>query len=156
MKVIAAMAIMALLLVSMVSAIPMAKPQMQNRDAVQIDEAAVAELKEQVPAKYELAEIEVDAVEIPKRFLMWTNDGAHIMWGRVGNGYFVGQDDLGKRVWGVFGNNMFAGLYDGEFFYGHYKWGRWHAYNLFGLEKSAGRYIVFPTWPRPVAISAAE
>ena len=79
------------------------------------------------------------------RFLLYTHDGKHIMWGFVGNGYFVGQDNLGKRCWGIYGNGVFAGFYDGEFFWGKYRCGNWKAIGLFGENYTHGKYILFPT-----------
>ncbi len=77
------------------------------------------------------------------RFLLWTKDGLHIMWGTFGNGVFVGTDNLGKRSWGIYGRGIFAGFYDGEFFWGRYSNGAWRARYLFGLEYSYGKYVLF-------------
>ena len=81
---------------------------------------------------------------LPSRFLMWTNNGEHIMWGRMGNGYFTGQDNNGKKAWGIYQNGVFAGFYGGDFFYGKYGFMQWKAVNLFGEKYSAGGYMVFP------------
>ena len=62
------------------------------------------ELKQKIPETYELTEKELEVAPIIKRFLLWTSDGNHILWGRLGNGYFTGKDDLGKDVWGIYGN----------------------------------------------------
>jgi hypothetical protein len=67
------------------------------------------------------------------------------MWGYVGNGYFVGQDNNGKSCWGICGSGVFAGFYDGEFFWGKYRCGNWKAIGLFGENYSFGKYILFPT-----------
>lgn len=104
----------------------------------------VEDLKQKVPTTYELTEKELEVAPIIKKFLLWTDDGNHIMWGRLGNGYFTGKDDLGKSVWGIYGKHVFAGFYDGEFFWGRYKGGFWKATGLFGLEKAQGAYIIFP------------
>lgn len=103
----------------------------------------VAELEKSVPRTYE----ETDAQLVPTRtrFLMYTHDGKHIMWGWVGNGYFVGTDNLGKRCWGIYGNGVFAGFYDGDFFWGRYRNGNWKAEGLFGEKYTHGKYVLFPT-----------
>lgn len=94
------------------------------------------------PATPEEAERSIYPVR--RRFLMWTHDGMHIMWGFYGNGRFVGTDNLGKRCWGIYGKGVFAGFYDGEFFWGKYCNGSWKAEYLFGLEYSRGKYVLFP------------
>jgi len=78
------------------------------------------------------------------RFLMWTHDLQHVMWGQFGNGYFVGVDNLGKKAWGIYNGGVFAGFYDGEFFYGRYGAGNWKAKNLFGLPAAYGRFTISP------------
>jgi hypothetical protein len=98
--------------------------------------------RESVPGTYE----EADSLICKRvRFLLYTHDGKHIMWGFVGNGYFVGQDNLGKRCWGIYGNGVFAGFYDGDFFWGKYRCGNWKATGLFGENYTHGKYILFPT-----------
>lgn len=99
------------------------------------------EVLEKIPKTYEEA---VEIVPIQNRFLMWTRDLRHIMWGTYGNGYFKGIDNLDKKAWGIYGNTIFAGFYDGHFFYGFYRRGTWKAYGLFGLRSSRGRYVTFP------------
>ena len=106
------------------------------------------QLREMAPATPEEAERSI--YPIRRRFLMWTHDGTHIMWGVYGNGRFVGTDNLGKRCWGIYGKGVFAGFYDGEFFWGKYCNGSWKAEYLFGLEYSRGKYVLFP----PPAITA--
>ncbi len=101
------------------------------------------QLKAIAPATPEEAEANIYPVR--HRFLMWTNDGVHIMWGIYGNGRFVGTDNLGKRCWGIYGKGIFAGFYDGEFFWGKYCNGTWKAEYLFGLEHSRGKYVLFPS-----------
>jgi hypothetical protein len=105
------------------------------------------QLKELAPETLEEAERSIYPVR--RRFLMWTHDGVHIMWGVYGNGRFVGTDNLGKRCWGIYGKGIFAGFYDGEFFWGKYENGVWKAEYLFGLEHSRGKYVLFP----PLAIT---
>ncbi|UCF44849.1 MAG: hypothetical protein JSW44_03535 [Candidatus Bathyarchaeota archaeon] len=100
------------------------------------------QLKELAPATLEEAERSI--YPIRRRFLMWTYDGVHIMWGVYGNGRFVGTDNLGKRCWGIYGKGIFAGFYDGDFFWGKYCNGTWKAEYLFGLANSRGRYVLFP------------
>ena len=102
----------------------------------------VDELKERMLETYE----ETDArITTRVRFLLYTHDGEHAMWGYVGNGYFVGQDNQGKNCWGIYGNGVFAGFYDNEFFWGKYRCGNWKAIGLFGENYSFGKYILFPT-----------
>ena len=103
----------------------------------------VDSLRETVPRTYEETDAQVSTQRI--RFLLYTNDGKRIMWGFVGNGYFVGQDNMGKRCWGIYGKGVFAGFYDGEFFWGRYRVGNWKAEGLFGMNHSYGKYILFPT-----------
>jgi hypothetical protein len=127
-------------------------PAANAPEAVKPDDSIVispaqAEDKEQLkaiaPATPEEAESSI--YPIRNRFLMWTNDGMHIMWGIYGNGRFVGTDNLGKRCWGIYGRGVFAGFYDGEFFWGKYYNGTWKAEYLFGLEHSQGKYVLFPS-----------
>jgi len=101
------------------------------------------QLRELAPATLEEAERNIWPVRY--RFLMWTSDGMHIMWGIIGNGRFVGTDNLGKRCWGIYGKGVFAGFYDGEFFWGKYSNGLWKAEYLFGLDNSRGSYELFPS-----------
>jgi len=100
------------------------------------------QLKELAPATPEDAERSIYPVR--HRFLLYTNDGVHIMWGIYGNGRFVGTDNLGKRCWGIYGKGVFAGFYDSEFFWGKYCNGSWKAEYLFGLNHSRGSYVLFP------------
>jgi len=101
------------------------------------------QLKELAPATIEEAENSIYPVR--RRFLLYTNDGMHIMWGIYGNGRFVGTDNFGKRCWGIYGKGVFAGFYDGEFFWGKYCNGSWKAEYLFGLEQCRGKYVLFPS-----------
>jgi hypothetical protein len=101
------------------------------------------QLKELVPATPEEAETSI--YPIRHRFLMWTSDGVHILWGVYGNGRFIGTDNLGKRCWGIYGKGVFAGFYYGDFFWGKYNNGYWKAEYLFGLENSRGSYVLFPS-----------
>ena len=102
----------------------------------------VEQLKELAPETFEEAEESI--YPIRRRFLLWTYDGVHIMWGVYGNGRFVGTDNLGKRCWGIYGKGVFAGFYNGEFFWGKYDNGVWKAEYLFGLKYSRGEYVLFP------------
>jgi len=118
-----------------------------------LEETDVEDLKESVPGTYE----ETDSRICQRiRFLLYTHDGKHIMWGFVGNGYFVGQDNLGKRCWGIYGKGVFAGFYDGEFFWGKYRCGNWKAVGLFGENYTHGKYILFPTTNITPAITATR
>ena len=101
------------------------------------------QLKEVAPATLEEAERNI--YPIRNRFLLWTSDGVHIMWGICGNSRFVGTDNLGKRCWGIYGKGVFAGFYDGDFFWGEYSNGLWKAEYLFGLDNSRGNYVLFPS-----------
>jgi hypothetical protein len=103
----------------------------------------IEQLKALVPKTLDEAESAIYPAR--NRFLMWTYDGAHIMWGIYGNGRFVGTDNLGKRCWGIYGKGIFAGFYDGEFFWGKYHTGTWKAQYFFGLRYSRGRYVLFPS-----------
>ena len=117
------------------------------------EETDIEDLKERVPETYE----ETDSrIRQRTRFLLYTHDGKHIMWGFVGNGYFVGQDNLGKRCWGIYGKGVFAGFYDGEFFWGKYRCGNWKATGLFGENYTHGKYILFPTTNITPAITATN
>jgi len=118
-----------------------------------LEETDVEYLKEMVPGTYEEADARICQ---RTRFLMYTHDGVHIMWGFVGNGFFVGQDNLGKRCWGIYGNGVFAGFYDGDFFWGKYRCGNWKAEGLFGENYTHGRYILFPTTNIYPAITATD
>lgn len=106
----------------------------------QVDDAE--QLRELTPETYEEAENSISRVR--HRFILYTANGVHVMWGVLGNGRFVGTDNLGKRCWGIYGKGVFAGFYDGEFFWGHYCNGYWKAQDLFGLNYSRGEYVVFP------------
>ena len=109
----------------------------------------IEQLKQLIPKTPE--ETEAAIYPTRSRFLMWTYDGVHIMWGICGNGRFVGTDNLGKRCWGIYGNGVFAGFYGGEFFWGRYSNGAWGAQYLFGLRYSYGKYLLFPS---PVTTAA--
>ena len=100
------------------------------------------QLKKLAPETFEEAESSI--YPIRRRFIMWTSDGAHVMWGVYGNGRFAGTDNLGKRCWGIYGRGIFAGFYDGEFFIGRYYDGLWKAKYLFGIDQSRGEYVLFP------------
>jgi len=111
----------------------------ENDDLANID---VDDLRELVPESYD----ETDARVVQRtRFLLYTKDGKCILWGFVGNGHFVGTDNMGKRCWGIYGKGVFAGFYDGEFFWGNYRCGNWKAQGLFGLNTASGKYILFST-----------
>ncbi len=119
------------------------KEQLKELTPSTSEEEIKEQLKEMVPPTFEEAEASI----LPQRarFLMWTYDGVHIMWGIYGNGRFVGTDNLGKRCWGIYGNGIFAGFYDGEFFWGKYSNGAWKAQGLFGSRYTYGKYVLFPS-----------
>ena len=111
------------------------------------------QLKELAPETPEEAERSIYPVR--RRFLLYTHDGVHVMWGIYGNGRFVGTDNLGKRCWGIYGKGIFAGFYDGDFFWGKYCNGSWKAQYLFGLNHARGSYVLFPP-PTITSDSAAS
>jgi len=138
--------------ISPASVIPNEVKELPEIDAVEkLEEMEVEDLEESVPGTYE----ETDSRICQRtRFLLYTHDGKHIMWGFVGNGYFVGEDNLGKHCWGIYGKGIFAGFYDGEFFWGKYRCGNWKAMGLFGENYTHGKYILFPEINLEPAITA--
>ena len=133
------------------SAVNTPTPAANSLEAVKPDGSIVispeqAEDEEQLKAIAPVTpeEAEANIYPIRHRFLMWTYDGVHIMWGIYGNGRFVGTDNLDKRCWGIYGKGVFAGFYDGEFFWGKYCNGSWKAEYLFGLNHCCGSYVLFP------------
>ena len=120
--------------------------QLQSNDTIVIspEQAENTEqLRQLAPATLEEAENSIRPTR--HRFILWTSDGVHVMWGVYGNGRFVGTDNLGKRCWGIYGKGVFAGFYDGDFFWGKYGNGSWKAEYLFGLDSSRGEFVVFPS-----------
>lgn len=102
----------------------------------------LAALKQTVPETFEEAN---DVVARTRhRFLLYTHDGVHVMWGFYGNGHFTGRDNHDVRTWGIYGKGVFAGFYGGEFFYGRYREGQWSAVDLFGEASTHGSYVLFP------------
>jgi len=140
--------------ISPASVIPNEVKELPEIDAVEkLEEMEVEDLEESVPETYE----ETDSRICQRtRFLLYTHDGKHIMWGFVGNGYFVGEDNLGKHCWGIYGKGIFAGFYDGEFFWGKYRCGNWKAMGLFGENYTHGKYILFPEINLEPAITATR
>jgi len=140
--------------ISPASVIPNEVKELPEIDAVEkLEEMEVEDLEESVPGTYE----ETDSRICQRtRFLLYTHDGKHIMWGFVGNGYFVGEDNLGKHCWGIYGKGIFAGFYDGEFFWGKYRCGNWKAMGLFGENYTHGKYILFPEINLEPAITATR
>ena len=108
-----------------------------------VDTENLEKLKEEIPKT--LSEAEANMLPIRSRYLMYTNNGVHIMWGNIGNGRFVGTDNQGKSCWGIYGQGIFAGFYNGEFFWGKYSNGEWKAEYLFGQKTSQGKYVLFPS-----------
>ena len=118
-------------------------PSQNTEIAISAEQAEdESQLKALIPATPEQAEASI--VSVRTRYLLWTNDGVHVMWGVFGNGRFVGTDNLGKRCWGIYGHGIFAGFYDGEFFWGKYENGAWKAQYLFGLNSAYGKFVTFP------------
>ena len=111
-------------------------------------------IRDAVPTTFEETDEKISTRRT--RFLLYTNDGKYIMWGYVGNNHFVGTDNLGNRCWGIYGKGVFAGFYDGEFFWGKYRNGYWKAEGLFGLNSAQGKYILFPTPDITPTISAVD
>ncbi len=135
---------------SVPSAVANTKVTADDGIAISPEQAADPEqLKRLVPST--LAEAEANILPIRRRFLMWTYDGVHVMWGTFGNGRFVGTDNLGKQCWGIYGRGIFAGFYDGQFFWGGYSSGAWKAQYLFGLRYSYGKFLTFPQLTPTVA-----
>ncbi|MFH2020016.1 MAG: hypothetical protein ABIJ34_01255 [archaeon] len=131
--------LLAMLLVASVSAFDIdTAADLSPKDVMALKGKVVS----QIPASYQLAE---DAIRpMPTRFLLYTKEGTDIMWGAFANGYFKGQDNHDKNTWGIYGKTVFAGFYDGEFFWGQYRNGNWKAYGLFGKNIAIGKYVVFP------------
>lgn len=134
-----------------------AAEKLNSEEAIIVDEGEIFEdyivispeqieipeqLKELTPETYEEAESRI--YPIRSRFVLWAQNGLHVMWGVYGNGRFVGTDNLGKRCWGIYGKGIFAGFYDGKFFWGRFRNGLWKAEYLFGLDHSRGEYVLFP------------
>lgn len=115
-------------------------------------ETNIENLQEIVPRTYEEANTLLSNRRI--RFLLYTHDGKHIMWGFIGNNYFIGQDNLGKRCWGIYGNGVFAGFYNNQFFWGRYRNGNWKAQGLFETNYTYGKYILFPFTNTELTITA--
>ena len=113
------------------------------------EESPIMEVTEDVEALMKMApntleKAELEMIPLRARFLMWTNDGVHIMWGFCGNGRFTGTDNLQNRCWGIYGKGIFAGFYEGEFFWGRYCNGTWKAQDLFKPGQTHGKYVLFP------------
>lgn len=120
------------------------KPDLTNTIEIPVEIVDdIDALVELAPNSYEEAEASIRPAR--NRFILWTGNGVHVMWGFYGNGRFVGTDNNGKRCWGIYGKGVFAGFYDGDFFYGKYEVGKWKAQYLFGLENSRGEYKLFPS-----------
>ena len=150
-------AVVAILLVGVfaIDSVVAAKPEYtlnvseKNRELVNVRELNsyqrltddLDNVKELVPETYEKAEAKI--ITVKYRFLIWTDDGLHIMWGRFGNGFFVGTDNAGEHAWGIYGNTNFAGFYGEQFFRGKYRKGYWKAVDLFEESQTHGEYVLF-------------
>ena len=126
-------------------AIPFAQAFESNTEVISEAQAQadLTELEDQIPT-YDQTEAQLTNWN---RFLLWTHDGVNVMWGKFGNGYFIGEDNSDKHTWGVYGSHVFAGFYDGEFFYGKYRSNIWKARGLFGEASSKGKFEVFRNEP---------
>jgi hypothetical protein len=120
---------------------PTTSNQPDNTAPLTIDD--LEKLRTEIPKT--LQETEANMPSVRTRFLMYTNDGVHIMWGVLGNGRFVGTDNQGKSCWGIYGHGIFAGFYDDQFFWGKYGGNDWKAEYLFGLNAAVGKYVLFPS-----------
>ncbi|MEM5793103.1 MAG: hypothetical protein QXY45_01955 [Candidatus Aenigmatarchaeota archaeon] len=107
-----------------------------------IEDVEREQLEKFIPETYQSTEEKIG--NNSRRFILWTYDGEHLMWGNLGSGYFTAKDNSGKSVWGIYNKRIFAGFYDGKFFWGRFNGSSWKAEGLFGLEKSHGKYLVFP------------
>lgn len=103
----------------------------------------VKQLREKLYSSFKEAE---SRIKYPSdRFLLWTHDLRHVMWGHYQNNIFVGQDNLGRKAWGIYGNGYFVGRYgETTFFWGRYQEGFWKAKGLFDEEESWGKYLTAP------------
>jgi hypothetical protein len=116
---IAAMALLLVGLFAIQSVAAASTPVAVNEDMltarpqpIAVDEE-IAALKMTVPETFEKAD---DAVSMTRhRFILYTHDGVHVMWGFYGNGHFTGRDNHDVRTWGIFGKGVFAGFYGEEF-----------------------------------------
>jgi len=141
--------VVVLLLGVLAADVTMGTRSMDNVESVYVDPELpkdiaedLSKLKEMTPETIE--EVEAEIIRSANRFLMWTHNGIHIMWGRYFKGRFTGTDNLNKRCWGIYGKGVFAGFYNGEFFWGRYENGTWKSKYLFGVEHAHGRYVLFP------------
>jgi hypothetical protein len=102
----------------------------------------VEQLRERLPSTFKEAESRIKYSS--NRFLLWTFDLRHVMWGQYRSNIFIGSDNLGRNAWGIYGNGYFVGIYgEKTFFWGKYHEGLWKARGLFN-ENSWGRYILAP------------
>jgi hypothetical protein len=106
------------------------------------ESAALESMKSMIPST--LQDAEAIILPVRARYLMYTSDGSHIMWGYFGRGFFTGADNQGEHAWGIYGRGMFAGFYGGDFFWGKYSGSSWKAEGLFDEKYSSGRYVTFP------------
>lgn len=100
-------------------------------------------VKSYLPVSYEETESSLQNV-LTRRFILWTHDGVHVMWGKYGRYVFVGEDNEGVKVWGIYHKGFFAGFYGDKFFHGRYNNHRWRAVGLFGENFSYGGFLTFP------------
>ena len=139
----------------LVMALPMAFAFDSN--AKDISEKEIREkegLLDRIPKTAEETEKMMSILPRQDRFILYTNDGKDIMWGTFADGYFRGLDNHGKNTWGIYTKTVFAGFYEGEFFYGRYRNGSWKAFGLLDKKTSSGKYLVFPS-PYPALAAKA-
>ena len=122
---------------------------LKNPSAAQ---SVIEEAKELIPKTYEEAKTKVQlAIETPNKFIFWTQNGKNVVWGEYGNGYFFGDDNNGKHMWGTFYKGWAVGFYDDHYFIGKYWYKnnntniwKWQAWSLFeNGQVSNGRLILF-------------
>ena len=110
---------------------------------------------------------------LKKNFIMYTDDGTHVMWGEIhpdvysnvvaegedifteySYSYFTSKDSDGRKAFGVIKGNEFFGFYDYDysydsyrnkkvFFHGSIYGNEWKAQGLFGLKSGHGKIKMF-------------
>jgi hypothetical protein len=138
----------------LVTAVPDNEAKALEKALAELDVDSIEELRNldedtlvEIIPETEEATKELVEIQRIQRFILWTHDGEHVMWGRYGNGYFVAEDNNGEKIWGIYHKGFFAGFYGDEFFKGRYRGNRWRAEGLFGEEKSYGEFKTFPQRP---------
>jgi hypothetical protein len=97
-----------------------------------------------VPTSYDRVAKDIAESDRAHRFILWTHDGKHLMWGTYANGYFIAEDNEGNDIWGIYNDGTFAGFGGNGFFVGKYRSHIWGAWNLFEEGKrSFGQFKTF-------------